>query len=45
MERVAIEIGIIIVIYLIGYRMGFRACYNYLKEKLDEEKEKHGLDL
>jgi hypothetical protein len=38
MERVAIEIGVIIIIYLIGYRMGFRACYDYLMEELKSHK-------
>lgn len=32
--RLAIEIGVIIVVFLIGYRSGFMACYDYLMEEL-----------
>ena len=38
MGRVAIEIGIVFVVYLIGYKMGFAACFDYLSAKLDEKK-------
>ncbi len=34
MERLAIEIGVIIVVFLAGYRIGFKACYDYLMEEL-----------
>lgn len=32
MERLVIEIGVVIVVYVAGYKMGFKACYEYLKE-------------
>lgn len=34
MERLAIEVGVVIVVFLIGYKMGFRACFDYLMEEL-----------
>lgn len=38
MERLALEIGVIIVVYLMGYRFGFKACFDYLKEEIKKEK-------
>lgn len=38
MIRIALEIGVIIVVFLIGYRMGFHACYEYLMEELKKHK-------
>lgn len=35
--RLAIEIGVIIVVFLIGYRMGFKACYDFLMEQLENQ--------
>lgn len=34
MERLMLEIGVIIVVFLAGYRMGFKACFDYLQEEL-----------
>ena len=34
MERIILDIGIVIVVFLIGYWMGFRACFDYLQEEL-----------
>ena len=34
MDRLAIEIGVAIVVFAIGYWMGFHACYEYLMEEL-----------
>lgn len=39
MERIALEIGIIIIVYLIGYRMGFIACFDYLSEEMTKKNE------
>ena len=39
MERLAIEIGVIVVVYLLGYRFGFKTCFDYLKEEIKKEKE------
>lgn len=36
MERIAIEIGVIIVVFIIGYWSGFRACFDYLMEEVKE---------
>lgn len=36
MERLAIEIGVIIVVFIIGYWSGFRACFDYLMEEVKE---------
>lgn len=38
MERLAIEISVIIVVFFAGYRMGFKACYDYLMEELKNHK-------
>lgn len=40
MDRLAIEIGVTIVVFAIGYWMGFHACYEYLME----EQKKHKKD-
>lgn len=44
MERLVLEIGIVFVVYLIGYRMGVSACFNdlcsELEKKKNQEKEK-----
>ncbi len=34
--RLAIEISVIIVVFLIGYRSGFKACYDYLSEEVQK---------
>lgn len=34
MERLAIEIGVIIVVYLLSYRLGFSAGVEYLTEEV-----------
>ena len=39
--KLAIEIGVVIVVFLIGYRSGFMACYDYLMEELEGKEEKH----
>lgn len=39
--RLAIEIGVVIVVFLIGYRSGFVACYDYLMEELKGKEEEH----
>ena len=38
MDRLAIEIGVAIVVFAIGYWMGFHACYEYLMEELKNHK-------
>lgn len=39
MDRLAIEIGVVIVVFAIGYWMGFHACYEYLMEELKKPQE------
>lgn len=39
MERLAIEIGVIIIVYVLGYWMGYRACFDYLMEELKKHRE------
>lgn len=34
MERLAIEIGVVIIVYVLGYWMGYKACFDYLREEL-----------
>ena len=41
MERLALEIAIIIIVYVIGYRMGFVACFRYLEEELKNKHEEN----
>lgn len=36
--RLALEISIIIIVYLIGYKTGQRNCYDYLIEQLKNYK-------
>ena len=36
MERLVFEFGAIIIVYLLGYWMGFRACFDYLKEEINK---------
>ena len=36
--ELALEIGVIIVVFLIGYRMGFHACFEYLMTELENKK-------
>ena len=38
MDRLMIEISIVIIVFAIGYRMGFHACYKYLMEELKNHK-------
>lgn len=40
MERLIIEIGVVIVVFILGYWMGFRACFDYLMQELNEHKQK-----
>ena len=44
MERLAIEVGVVIVVFLIGYKIGFNACFEYLSGEIEKEIErlKHG---
>ena len=44
MEKVIIQIFAVIVIFTIGYRMGFIACFKYLENELKEHKneQSHG---
>ena len=37
--ELALEIGVIIVVFLIGYWLGFRACFDYLVEELQRKME------
>lgn len=37
MERLAIEIGVIIIVYVLGYWMGYKACFDYLKEEVQKK--------
>lgn len=34
MERIILEIALVIVAFMIGYWAGFRACFDYLQEEL-----------
>ena len=36
MERIAIEIGVVIVVFILGYWMGYKACFDYLREELEK---------
>lgn len=38
MERLVIEVCVVIVVFILGYWMGFRACYEYLMEELKNYK-------
>lgn len=38
MERIIIDMGIVIVALGMGYWMGFHACYEYLMEELKNHK-------
>lgn len=38
MERLAIEIGVAIVVFILGYWMGFHACFDYLMEEVKEHR-------
>ena len=38
MQRIALEIAIVIFVYVLGYWMGFRACYDYLMDELKKHK-------
>ena len=37
MERLAIEIGVIIVVFIMGYWMGFKACFDFLDEEVHKK--------
>lgn len=39
MERLAIEIGVILLALIVGYRMGFIACFEYLNEEMRKHRE------
>lgn len=34
MERIILDIALVIVAFMIGYWSGFRACFDYLQEEL-----------
>lgn len=38
MDRLIIEISVAIVVFAIGYWMGFHACYEYLMKELKNHK-------
>lgn len=38
MERIILDIGLVIVAFMIGYWSGFRACFDYLMEELKEKR-------
>lgn len=38
MERLAIEITVVIFTYFIGYRLGFHACFKFLMDELQKHK-------
>lgn len=40
MERLVIDIALVIVAIGMGYCMGFRACFDYLKQELKEYRQK-----
>lgn len=40
MERLAVEIGLIIIAIGMGYWMGFHACFDYLMQELEDHKQK-----
>lgn len=40
MERIIIDIALVILAIGMGYWMGFRACFDYLMEELNEHKQK-----
>ncbi len=39
MERILIDIGLVMVALGMGYWMGFKACFDYLKEELEKFRE------
>lgn len=39
MGKLAIEIGVILVVFILGYWMGFRACFDYLDEEIQKKME------
>ena len=38
MERILIDIGLVMVALGMGYWMGFRACFDYLMTELENDK-------
>ena len=40
MERIIIDMGLVMVALGMGYWMGFRACFDYLMQELNEHKQK-----
>lgn len=38
MERILIDIGLVIVALGMGYWMGFKACFDYLMEEVKEHR-------
>lgn len=44
MERFIIDIAIIFVVYIAGYKMGYKACFDYIKEEFRKHKEKNNND-
>ena len=39
MGRLVIEIAVVIGVFLLGYWMGFRACFDYLDEEIQKKME------
>lgn len=39
MLRVAFDISVIVVVYLAGYRMGYKACFEFLQDELRKWRE------
>ena len=37
MERILIDIGLVIVALGMGYWMGYKACFDYLKEEVQKK--------
>ena len=44
MARIAFDIAIIWAVYLIGYKMGYKACFRYWVNELKKFKEKYNND-
>lgn len=43
MDRLMLEIGVAIVVFAIGYWMGFHACFDYLMEEVEKYKNEHDI--
>lgn len=40
MVKMMVEIAVVIFVFVLGYWMGFRACFDYLMQELNEHKQK-----